>query len=231
MVVVTGSTGFIGSNLTAYLRNQDLVVLTPLRGVYPRAEKFIHCAGYGQPQKALRDAHGTVVVNTAIVDEILWSLPAGGRFLFISSQETKGVYGAAKLCGETICKSHWEQGIKAYSAMLGHTFGPGTRRGDTRVLNQFIEQALKTGTIIPRLGTDKVITYLYIEEAVRLLWSFMLGTEQTADIVGKDSIKVSDLARLVMELVSGRKPETIFESDLRKTIDYQRGLYGLEVAG
>ena len=54
-------------------------------------------------------------------------------------------YIEGKRGGETICNAYRSQGVRAVSARLALAYGPGTRKGDKRAMNSFIEKALMPG--------------------------------------------------------------------------------------
>ncbi len=110
-VFITGATGLLGTNFLASLcllkeagmglkvfaqchsspakhtleivRRGDFTLLTD---EIPKGADFvIHAAGYAQPRIFTANPAETIRVNTAVTHELLKSLRAGGRFLFVSS--------------------------------------------------------------------------------------------------------------------------------------------------
>lgn len=131
----------------------------------PAADFIIHAAGYGQPGAFLQNPTATIQLNTTATFALLDKLNQGGKFLFVSSSEVysgldnpphqeteigrtntdhpRSCYIEGKRCGEAICNAYRAAGVDAKSSRLCLAYGPGTRPGDRRALNSFIEKALK----------------------------------------------------------------------------------------
>lgn len=135
----------------------------------PQADVIIHAATYGQPAMFMENPLATLKLNTTATFVLLDKLLPGGKFLFLSSSEVysgltnapftenqigttnpahpRSCYIEAKRCGEAICSVYRANGIDAKSVRLSLAYGPGTRVGDKRVINSFIEQALRAKVI------------------------------------------------------------------------------------
>lgn len=238
---------------------------------------IIHAAGYGQPQKFSENKVRTININTDLTrDLIKYVLKPQGKFLFVSSSEIysgapsphketdigtttpqhpRACYIEGKRCGEAICMAYKEQGYDVKIARLALAYGPGTKKGDTRVLNQFIEQALTTGKIQMKDRGRKWRTYLYVEDAAQMLLNVLFkGKYDVYNIGGESSLSIGDLARSVahlmgdIEVIEGERgledaPGDVdlmverYKSEfpieftkigegLKKTIEYQKTLYG-----
>jgi nucleoside-diphosphate-sugar epimerase len=78
------------------------------------------------------------------------------------------------------------------------TYGPGTRKGDKRALNTFIETALTSGKIELMDEGKAIRTYCYASDAVELLWQALLhGTHPVYNIGGRSTVSIVGLAKLV----------------------------------
>ena len=186
----------------------------------PQADIIIHSAGYAQPLVFMANPAATYQLNTTATVTLLQKLKPGGSFLFLSSTEVyngitnklvteadigtttpahpRACYIEGKRGGETICHAFRNQGIHATAARLAMTYGPGTRKGDKRALNSFIEQALGHGKN-ELLDAGKAIrTYCYVSDAVELMWQAALhGTQPVYNIGGHSTVTIGELARLV----------------------------------
>ena len=186
----------------------------------PKADIIIHAATYGQPERFLSDAVGTIKLNTACTLTLLDKVNTGGKFLFISTSEIynglanppfnenqigttnttnpRACYIESKRCGEAICNVYRSNGVDAKSARLCLAYGPGTRVGDKRVLNSFIERALRDKVIKLRdLGQAKR-SLCYISDAVSMLWLILLkGQYPIYNVGGASKTTVLDLALLI----------------------------------
>jgi len=166
----------------------------------PRAHVIVHAATYGQPMKFLDEAVATLKLNTAVTCALLDKVIPGGHFLFCSSSEVysglndspygedqigtttpahlRSSYIEGKRCGEAMCHAYRTHGVDAKVARLSLAYGPGTRTGDARVLNSFIEQALSKGEIRLRDRGEANRTYCYVADAVHMLWMILLDGKQ-----------------------------------------------------
>src|SRR5262249_3677381 len=81
---------------------------------------------------------------------------------------------------------------------LGNVYGPGTRRHDKRVLNEFIEQALTTGRIrmLDAGGAER--TYCYVTDAVERLWKILLhGRDTVYNVGGRRVTTIREVAHMI----------------------------------
>ncbi len=235
---------------------------------------IIHAAGYGQPQKFSKDKQRTIEINTHITDTLFELLKSGGKFLFVSSAEVysgakspykeidigtttpqhpRACYIEGKRCGDAICMAYKEQGYDVKIARLALAYGPGTKKGDTRVLNQFIEQALTTGEIRMKDKGEAIRTYIYIDDAVRLLLDILFrGESDVYNVGGKSDTTIAELAQHIATITRatvdyGKEgdisaPDEVkldltktltefprnfvpLEEGLKRTIEYQKTLY------
>jgi nucleoside-diphosphate-sugar epimerase len=186
----------------------------------PPADVIIHSAGYAQPAIFMANPVATFQVNTTATVMLLQRLKPGGVFLYLSSSEIysglkksplsesdigtttplhpRACYIEGKRGGETICNAYRSQGVRAVSARLALAYGPGTRKGDKRALNSFIEKALCQGRIELMDAGKTVRTYCYVSDAVELMWQAALhGKQPVYNIGGHSTVTIGELARLV----------------------------------
>ena len=162
----------------------------------PSANVVIHAATYGQPALFTRDPLSTIRLNTGSTLALLDKVEPGGLFLFLSTSEVysglsvppfseeqigitntthaRACYIESKRCGEAICFNYRRRGVTAKAVRLSLAFGPGTREGDERVLNTFIQKAIQQGEI--RLLDDGSArrTYCYVSDAIFMMWRILL---------------------------------------------------------
>jgi UDP-glucuronate decarboxylase len=185
----------------------------------PQAHMIVHGATYGQPGMFMAEAVGTLKLNTTGTLALIEKLLPGGQFLFISSSEVysglssppypedvigatntthpRSCYIEAKRCGEAICCAHRNAGVDAKSARLCLAYGPGTKSGDKRVLNSFIERGLRNGVIELLDHGEARRTYGYVADAAHMLWRILLeGRAPVYNVGGVSTTTIADLARL-----------------------------------
>jgi len=186
----------------------------------PGADIVIHAATYSQPALFTRDPVATIRLNTTVTLSLLDKLRPGGKFLFVSSSEVysglenppyreeqigltntnhaRACYIEGKRCGEAACFSYRRDGIQARAARLCLAYGPGTRPGDARVLNAFIERALREGKIQLLDDGCSRRAYCYISDAMFMLWRILLcGNHDVYNVGGTWQTSILELAQLI----------------------------------
>ena len=185
----------------------------------PMTDYIIHAAGYGQPGRFMENPIKTLKLNTETTFCLFDKLKNNGKFLFLSTSEVysgltnpphkeseigstntthpRSCYIEAKRCGEAICNAYREKGFQAKSARLSLAYGPGTKPDDLRVINSFIQKAIKGKIELLDQGEAKR-NYCYISDAVEILWNILLfGKEPIYNVGGLSSITIADLARKI----------------------------------
>lgn len=278
-LLITGSYGLIGTEICNQLaRNYPDIEITKVKfDELPQGsfDYIIHGAGYGQPARFISDGWSTIKVNTQTTKELLERLNTDGSFLYISTSEVysghlsphieemigtttpqhpRACYIEAKRCGEAIC-SAYRKNYDVKIARLALAYGPGTKKGDTRVINQFIEQSLNRDIILKDDGSA-IRTYIYVSDAVEMMLNILFkGTQDVYNVGGDSETTIKDLAMTIARkqgygIVVGKvdkplvgAPESVkldisrYENEfgkmkfislsegLYKTIEYQKQLY------
>lgn len=187
----------------------------------PIADYIIHAAGYGQPGRFLENKLKTIRMNTVATDILLSKLRQNGKFLFVSTSEiysgsnrvpyseqesgcttpqhARSCYIEGKRCGEAICAAYRETGLEVKIGRVSLAYGPCIRRGDRRVLNEFIEKAVGGTINLLDAGTAQR-TYCYVADTVEMLWNILLkGTDTVYNVGGESEISVKGLAGMVAQ--------------------------------
>jgi UDP-glucuronate decarboxylase len=246
----------------------------------PRTDVILAFHGYAQPSRFVGNPLETIAINTLGTMRLLEKLRKGGSFLYASSSEvysglkklsasetdigttsplhTRAAYIEGKRCGEAIVNAHRERGVHAMSARISLAYGPGTKRNDTRALNEFIQKALTTGQIELKDAGTTIRTYCYITDVVTQLWNIVLhGTRPVYNAGGNSGTTIAKLAKTIGEITSaevtiprkhhydfgapkrvkmdlrryekefGKLKYTSLQDGLEKTINWQKGLYGV----
>jgi len=190
----------------------------------PESDYIIHSAGYAQPGKFMEDEVKTIAVNTVATISILKKLKTKGKFLFISSSEIysglpnppykedrigttstthpRACYIEGKRCGEAICYANYKKGINAKSVRVSLAYGPGTRAGDTRALNSFIEKGL-SGEIEMMDRGEALRTYCYIADVVEIIWDVLLfGKKPIYNVGGFSKVTIASLAKKIGKIMN-----------------------------
>lgn len=283
-LIVFGAYGLVGSN---FLESNAKFLPEPIKITkikcdevpydLEKADYILFSAGYGQPLKFSEDKVRTIEINTTGLITAFKYLKPDGKFLFISSSEVysgadsphseemigtttpdhaRACYIEGKRCGEAICHAYRKSGWDVKIARLALAYGPGTKENDTRVLNKFIQQGFD-GQITLRDGGEAIRTYLYIQDAVDLLWKILLnGRDSVYNVGGFSTLTIKELAEEIGRLMNANvtipqintglsdAPQdvhldmkktlkeftqgfTSLDKGLKKTIAYQKQLYGI----
>lgn len=188
----------------------------------PACDYVIHMGGYAQPARFTADPVRTLKINVMATLSMIEKLSPGGKFLFGSSAEVytglqtppfnenqigstntthpRFSYIEGKRAGEAICNAFRSNGVQAKSARIGHTYGPGTKRGDTRVLNSLIEKGLQGKIELLDRG-EALRTFVYVTDAVNMMWNILFhGTQSIYNVGGRSRVSILELAKMIGHL-------------------------------
>ena len=186
----------------------------------PKSDYIIHAAGYGQPGKFLLDELKTIQLNTTSTIEIFRKLEKNGSGVFLSTSEiysglsnppflenqvgstntnhNRSCYIEGKRCGEAIVSAFRKSGYNLKSIRLSLAYGPGTREDDNRVINTFIRKGIIQKKIEMLDSGDAFRTYIYVTDAVDLIYRILFfGESDIYNLGGKSRLKICDLAILI----------------------------------
>lgn len=190
------------------------------RRALPEADYIIHAAGYGQPGKFMLDQVKTIELNTSCTIDLFRKLRQGGKFLFTSTSEVysglarppyredqigttntthpRSCYIEGKRGGEAIVNAYRQLGVAAKSARLSLAYGPGTKKGDARVINSFISRGIVEKKITLMDQGEAKRTYCYVADAVEIMWQILLkGKDPIYNVGGVSSTTIGALAKQI----------------------------------
>lgn len=213
---------FLNSDSDVFLSGDltDQKFLTTL----PAADLIIHAAGYGQPGKFMNDQVKTLQLNTSVTLSLFEKLNTGGKFLFVSSSEVyngstnlpykesdigytntdniRSCYIEGKRSGEAICFAYSQRGVEARVARLSLAYGPGTKKTDERVLNNFIAKGLQGSINLLDFGLAGR-TYCYITDAIEIIFNIITsGQDFIYNVGGESKTTIGDLAKKIASLIN-----------------------------
>lgn len=209
------------NHVTADLTNYDSV--KALCEKCKNVDTIIHCATYGQPNKFLENKLGTIILNTTTTTQLIKELNPK-KFVFLSTSELysglthegfteeqigttnpshpRSCYIESKRCGEAICNAFSEHGVDSKIIRLCLAYGPGTKVGDKRVLNSFIEKALTQKKITMLDRGDSLRTYGYVSDCIHMILKIMLqGKQTTYNVGGISNVKIKDVADIIADIL------------------------------
>ncbi len=186
----------------------------------------IHAASKASPMDYLSNPIETLRTNVAATTTILEYVRShkNCRFLFFSSGEIYGdptvssidenyigkfnhlseraCYVEAKRFAETLCYLYAKKfGITVSIARLFHTFGPGIKKGDSRIWSALIFRALKNKKMeIMDASTER--SFCYISDAIKQLWYALLSSKGLTiyNIGNPQTTSIGQFANLVKKI-------------------------------
>ncbi len=191
----------------------------------PNFDYIIHSSGYGQPNKFLDNKIKTIEINTSVTLRLLNKLKPNGSFLFVSSSEVynglyeynitedrigltntthpRSPYIEGKRCGESICNIFKENGKNIKIVRLGITYGPGTQKGDTRVINSLIDKGLHNDKIELLDDGSSLRSFCYITDAIEMMWNILLnGTQFIYNVASTNSMSILELSNVIGKILN-----------------------------
>ena len=95
---------------------------------------------------------------------------------------------------------HIEKKYDAKSARLCLAYGPGVKKDDNRVLNEFIKKAMINKKITIAGGENNIRAYIYIVDAIKMLINILFfGKKELYNVGGVKKHSILDLAKHVAE--------------------------------
>lgn len=209
------------------LSGASCVEFIPLRNSadilnFPNADVIIHAAGYGQPRVFLKNKLECLKINSLGTLALLEKLNPKGTFLFVSSASVymgrdglltentigsvntdhpRNCYIEGKRFGETVCNIIKESDIDAKSIRLSFTYGPGVKKGDARVIYEFIEKGLKGQIDLLDAGLARH-AYCYILDALEMIFTIVNSGKSTIyNVAGTSVATIYEIAEILGKML------------------------------
>lgn len=126
---------------------------------------------------------------------------------FVDPLNARSCYPEGKKVAETMCAAFREEyGLKAKSARLAHTYGPGMSIYDGRVQADFLKNVLFHEDIVLKSEGLPVRTYTYISDAVAGIFFILLNGQEMVYNIGDENAKISirGLAEMLVRITPER---------------------------
>jgi nucleoside-diphosphate-sugar epimerase len=189
---------------------------------------IIHAASNSDPKSFANNPISTITANTLGTLNILEiAKKHRSKVVFLSSREVYGIiqnkeaytesdygcidfnqmrsaYPESKRVGELLCRGYtFEYGIDISIIRLGYVYGPTRTNTDTKVIAQFLNNAINCENIILKSDGKQRRTYIYVADAVNGIITVLFSKKssgETYNLADLDSIiSISDLADIIAE--------------------------------
>lgn len=236
-LLITGATGFLGTNFCRYYRRiSDVNLLlanstTPrktLKGFVERSDVILHFAAAQRPA----DSSEFNLVNVGLTEFIVGSMCRDQRLIFSSSVHASldTDFGRSKLLAENTIRQYFKDDSSKFQILrLPHVYGPHGRPNYTSVLHTYC-YCISKGLPIKINNVNIQLEFLYIMNLVQKVEGWINGIFRD-NILDKLSIDRLDLIALafVLKEVKDGKTSSAFCSDtmyenLQKTYIYYASL-------
>lgn len=197
-ILVTGSSGFVGSNLVCALRNNGYTDIYEFdKGVPLRKDDYdicFHFAGVNRPKEVWEFYTG----NLELTDELIKMLPQKCRIFFSSSIQVvkDNDYGKSKRAAEDLLNKRGN----AYICRFPNIFGKWNRPNYNGVVATFC-QNIARGLPIQINGVDTAISLVYIDDVIKKCLAFAKETEYELPVY---DVTLGEIAELIYSFKESR---------------------------
>ena len=242
-IIVTGSEGFIGSNLCMYLKSKGVSVIEhdlkkKKKKIFTekklkKVNGIIHLAGVSRVSHSIRYPLKTIKSNILLTTKILdrlKNLKKKPWFIFASTQQIqkdkflnqKSPYSISKQTCEELIKFYASNfKIKSYIVRLSDVFG-NKNYDDRKSLSRMIDKLKKNKNFEINNG-NHLFNFIDIDQFSKIIWGIMNNKNKflctILNIEGSNKIKLPNLAKAIKKKVKSNS-KIIFKTK-KKFLDNQ----------
>ena len=204
-----------------FLTNVNLVNFDLSTGYFnTKFQAIFHFATYGQPGKFTKNSLDTLQLGSTAIINLRSMLVENGIFYFASSSEvyfgnpntphSESEYGQngindlrtpyieSKRFGESLCICYSNNGERFYSGRIALAYGPGAKKDDERVLNQFIMNSLSSNLIQMLDSGNAIRQYCFVEDTIdMILRQINIDYRFPINICGNSFLSIFELASFI----------------------------------
>lgn len=233
-----------------YNKNNNLKIDLEKKFIFNKKVDYIfHSAGYARPKKWMSNKISSVNINIFGTKELLEIAKKNkAKFIYFSSVDVYGkvlkkdlpikeilfgnldssnksnAYGEAKRMGEMLCSIYrFEKKVKTYLCRIFHTYGPGIKLNDERVIADFIRNAIKFNKIKIKDKGKAIKNFCYIADAIIMILNIAsYGKSFAYNIAGNKICSIYHLAKIIGSICGARVTKSYNKSNseyLKKSND------------
>jgi len=196
-----------------------------------KVDYIFHSAGYARPKKWMSNKISTVNINIFGTKKLLEIAKKNkAKFIYFSSVDIYGqvkkkdlpikevlfgnldssnksnAYGEAKRMGEMLCSIYrFEEKVKTYLCRIFHTYGPGIKLNDERVIADFIRSAIKFNKIEIKDKGNAIKNFCYISDAIIMILNIASnGKNFVYNIAGNKICSIYHLAKIIGKICKAK---------------------------
>lgn len=125
----------------------------------------------------------------------------------LGTMEARSCYTESKRAVETLLHSYFLQyGVPSQSVRIAHSYGPGMKLGDGRIMSDLIGDAVNHRTLVLKSTGESKRSFIYISDTIiGILTATLLGEPGEAYNLSNetDEIRIRELARLIADMSGG----------------------------
>jgi len=238
-VLITGSSGFIGSYLAKKMKKEGFKVVTfdikeskkedvrnfeALLKKSDRCDVIIHLAALCIDSESIEKPHEyltTNIVGTLNALEVARRIKVK-KFLFASSAGVgkRTPYSLSKLIGEELCtfyNNHYN--VPTYILRIYNVYGPGNKKG---VIYNFVKNLMENKPIVINFDGKQERDFIHVEDVANSIIRLINESYEPGifEIGTGKSVRIIDLGMLISSLM-GKEASFIFKrpqiNELRKS--------------
>lgn len=218
-IVLTGSSGFIGTAVTrhAHLRGWEVVPVDRTTGVdvlsdpLPEGDAVIHLAGMLGTSELFDDPHDAVRVNVNGTLTVLQHCEETGMgFVGITMPDVwQNVYQATKRCARDLASAwHRHHGLRVSHVCAYNAFGSGQKLGPVqKLIPTFADRAWR-GLPLPVWGDgSQPVDLVHVDDVARMLLdATRYGDDAVFDAGTGETRSVNEVAHHIREITGSASP-------------------------
>jgi UDP-glucose 4-epimerase len=229
-VLITGSSGFIGTNLVALMGsapgfepvvwdsaknpNHDLTI-PALRCVGKDVEAIVHLAAWPGVVQCFRNPDMACDVNVSGTVAVLrLAQERDLRLVFASSQAARvplTIYGATKRAAESLVTAYAQEcGVDAVSLRFSNVYGPHSLY-KTSIIPTWCKDYLKNAEVEIHGSGEQRRNFIYVRDVCRAILRALEQEQwhgEVYDVIGKKDLSINELYRVFCDVV-GASVDTI----------------------
>lgn len=247
--LLTGGLGFIGSNLTPLIPDNQLTIIDKLSGLdltkspsMPKTETIIHLASSTSVRSSILYPEQHISHNLAItLITLKHARTNGSTFIFTSSMgapHSLSPYSASKLACESISRAYAASyGINLKILRLSNVYGPNSIHKDS-IISKFIKLCLRKQPLTVIGDGCQTRDFIHVSDVVNTILNPPNLT--IFNVSSGKSISINTLTKLIKHLslkLTSFNPEVVHvqavkgelnhvsaNSDIKPSIEFEQGL-------